>query len=330
MKDARWVFSLMLLVSMAAVSGCTPQNEGFSVEELQKTAEYSILETAIAIPTETVPPLPTERLTNTSDPNSTATSTSTLKPTLTATITLPPPVTPTPIAQVKLTGDLNCRTGPSNHYDLKTVIQAGQTVNVVGESSDGYYWVIENPDEPGTCWIWKAFTTLVAPIGRIPVFFSPPTKTPTRTSTPTPVPAARFQFSQVTSCGGQDVLVILVFNSSRRILQSWRARLFNIPGKTLQVDIEEAQFAHNMHSCQLSVNNLEFRQTGYMVIPIDVNSATSFFVEVEACNYTGGIRDCAFDAISFNNLYITATPTYTPTPTDTPTPTSTITPTITP
>ena len=331
MNKFSWKFILVFIYALLMTWGCAPPETGYSIEQLQATAESSILKTARAQPTETVPPLPTRQLTQTQDPGATKTATLTLTATLTPEFTQVPP-SATPLAQAYVSGDINCRTGPSNHYDWRTLVKAGQTVVVVGESQDGYYWVIENPRGSGTCWLWKAFTTLTAPAGRIPIFASPPTKTPSRTPTPTKNSLAKFQFSQVTICNGQEVLIIRVFNSERRELQSWRARFFNQPGKILQSTTAEHQFAPSLDNCNLSVNNLGFRQTGYMIIPFDSNLATEYYVEVEACNHDGPERDCSTDIIQFNSLYITATPTYTPTPTNTntSTPTATSTPTSKP
>ncbi len=328
MNEFRWVLIVMMIISITW--GCAPQQEGYSIENLQQTAQKSVLETSIAIPTETAPPVPTLRLTNTPDSNITNTPTASQTPTLTSTSTQPPPPSPTSLPQVFVAGDTNCRTGPSNHYDWKTLVRSGQSVVVVGQSTNNYYWVIENPNGSGTCWLWKAYTTLVSPVDRLPIFASPPTKTPTRTPTPTPTPGARFQFSQVTQCNNQDVLVIMVFNSSRRTLQDWRARLFNLPGKILQIEYQAEQFSHDINECRLTINSLSFREIAYMVVPFDPSAASDFYVEVEACSYTGPERDCSYDTIEFNVAYITATPTYTPTPTDTPTPTITLTPTETP
>jgi len=309
--------------------GCAPAKEGYSIEQLQATAEYSVLKTAQSLPTETIPPLPTKILKYTLAPNATRTATLTLTSTLAPAVTEPPP-SATPLAQIYISQDTNCRTGPSNHYDWKTIVKSGQTAVVVGTSQDNQYWVIENPNGSGTCWLWKAYTTITPSPGRIPIFASPPTKTPSRTPTATPITQAYFQFSQVKICNGEEVLVVRVFNSSRRVLQSWRARFFTLPGKILQDTIAENQFAHSIDTCTLSVNTLDFRQTGYMLIPFDSSVASDFYVEVEACNHYGPERDCSAAITTFNTAFITATPTYTPTPTNTATHTPTATSTPTP
>lgn len=300
MNKTRWVSIFVLIVSLATAWACSPQSEGYPIEVLEATAESSILQTALALPTETIPPVPTIKLTNTPDPNFTPTLTATTLPTQTPTTTLLPTSSPTPAPQVLVSGDTNCRTGPSNHYDWKTVVVSGQTVTIIGESIDRYYWVIENPNGSGTCWLWKAYTTPVAPIGRVAFFASPPTKTPTRTPTATSSPFARFQYTQVMTCDGQDALVIRVFNSSRRILDSWRVRIFNMPGKILQTEIEETHFSHAFDECQSTINSLNYRETAYIIVPFDSGAATDFYVEVEACPVFGIERDCAYDVFTFN------------------------------
>jgi hypothetical protein len=301
MRKPKWVLMLVLIISLVAAWGCAPQQlDGYPIEVLQATAEYSIRQTAIAMPTETLPPVPTIVLTNTQDPNATATFTATLTPTLTSTATLPPTLTPTPAPQVYVAGDTNCRTGPSNHYDWRTLVLSGQTASVVGESVDGYYWVIENPNGSGTCWLWKGYTTPVAPIGRLTIFASPPTKTPTRTPTATSSPFARFQFSQVMTCDGQDALVIRVFNSSRRVLDFWRVRLLSLPDKNLELVVEKQNFSFSFVTCELEKPTITYRQTAYIVVPFDASAASEFLVEVEACPVVVEERDCAYDVIEFS------------------------------
>ncbi|MEJ2512476.1 MAG: hypothetical protein P8Y72_12870, partial [Anaerolineales bacterium] len=96
MKKIRWVSFFVFITTLLFTWGCAPAKEGYSIEQLQKTAEYSILETYNAKPTETIPPLPTRQISNTPNPNATHTPTLTLTPTSvpTNTLSLPSPTSP--------------------------------------------------------------------------------------------------------------------------------------------------------------------------------------------------------------------------------------------
>jgi len=106
------------------------------------------------------------------------TNTETLMPTitLTPTITLKPTLE-TPMVSVSV--DTNCRTGPGKIYDYIGALLTGETAEVVGQSMDGLYWIIKNPDLPGECWLWREYATVVGPTEGLAMYTPPPTPTPT-------------------------------------------------------------------------------------------------------------------------------------------------------
>ncbi len=105
----------------------------------------------------------------------------TLQPSLTPTLTLSPTITLTltPMTpKVSVSVDTNCRKGPGTLYDYIGALLVGETGTVLGKSSDGLYWIIQNPDAPGTCWLWGNYASIVGDTTMLPVYTPPPTPTP--------------------------------------------------------------------------------------------------------------------------------------------------------
>jgi Bacterial SH3 domain len=98
----------------------------------------------------------------------------------------------TPIApMVSVSSPTNCRTGPSTDYDLLYTLNVGQTVNVVGKYSSGNYWIINNPNGGGNCWLWGQYATIIGNTANLPEMVpppAPPTAVPADTAKPTAVP----------------------------------------------------------------------------------------------------------------------------------------------
>ena len=56
-------------------------------------------------------------------------------------------------ATVTATTDLNIRSGPGTAYTAVSVLNNGQSANVLGKSSDGGWWKIACPDGGDPCWV---------------------------------------------------------------------------------------------------------------------------------------------------------------------------------
>jgi len=82
----------------------------------------------------------------------------------------------------------NCRTGPGVVYDLIGALLVGEQAVVVGKYTAGNYWIINNPDSSGTCWLWGQYATVTGNTAGLPEYTPPPTPTPTSTPTPTVTP----------------------------------------------------------------------------------------------------------------------------------------------
>jgi hypothetical protein len=118
---------------------------------------------------------------NQAGPSETTIPSPTLTMTLTPTIPLTSTMTLTPTLgkpMVTVSVDTNCRTGPGKIYPYIGALLVGEEAEVVGESMDGQYWIIKNPDIAGECWLWANYATVTGPTAGLPKYTPPPTPTP--------------------------------------------------------------------------------------------------------------------------------------------------------
>ncbi|MBI4731256.1 MAG: SH3 domain-containing protein [Chloroflexi bacterium] len=107
------------------------------------------------------------------------------------------PLVSAPLVSVSM--DTNCRSGPDKQYDKLGVLLVGEKAEVVGRNTVANYWVIENPDAPGTCWLWGMYATIEGDTTNLPEITPPPTPT---SPPPTTVPYTDFTVTFVNLCGG--------------------------------------------------------------------------------------------------------------------------------
>lgn len=110
-------------------------------------------------------------------------------PTATPEFTATPQLTGTPtVPQVTVSVNTNCRTGPGTAYAIIGALVIGQVGTVVGKNSSTGYWIINNPGQTGTCWLFPQYATVSGNTANLQEYSIPPTPTPTFTSTPTATP----------------------------------------------------------------------------------------------------------------------------------------------
>ena len=102
-----------------------------------------------------------------------------------------PSVTPEPTLgplTAMATVDANCRFGPATVYDVLGFLLTGESSLIVGRSDPAGWWVIENLDAGGNCWIADSVVDISGDTSGVPVVAPPPTPTPTFTPTPAAPP----------------------------------------------------------------------------------------------------------------------------------------------
>jgi hypothetical protein len=103
-----------------------------------------------------------------------------------------PTTTPTPApedATANADVDANCRFGPGTVYQVIGIFQQGESSPIVGRSDPTGWWLINNPDSSGTCWVADSTVSITGETDAVSIVVAPPTPLPTSTSTPTAIPA---------------------------------------------------------------------------------------------------------------------------------------------
>jgi formylglycine-generating enzyme required for sulfatase activity len=63
-------------------------------------------------------------------------------------------------------------------YDFLGPLRVGEEAVVIGKYNDGEYWIIENPNAAGNCWLWGQYATLMGDSDGLTVLVPPPTPMP--------------------------------------------------------------------------------------------------------------------------------------------------------
>ena len=79
---------------------------------------------------------------------------------------------------VTVSADTNCRSGPGIEYSNEGALTVGQQAEVIGKSSATGYWIIDNPNGSGTCWLWGEHATITGDTASLQEYSVPPTTTP--------------------------------------------------------------------------------------------------------------------------------------------------------
>jgi heat shock protein HslJ/uncharacterized protein YraI len=115
--------------------------------------------------------------------------------TVEATVIPPTPEPGDPTATVIARKGVNVRTGPGLNFPVIGIAPFGSTLEVVGVSADGTWWVINVPAATGgNGWVSDEFVRVQDSDG-VMVIPSPPTPTPVATPTPTATPAPDINFT---------------------------------------------------------------------------------------------------------------------------------------
>jgi uncharacterized protein YgiM (DUF1202 family) len=85
-----------------------------------------------------------------------------------------PVATATGDVRVSVSVDTNCRSGPGAAYTYLGALLVGESAEVVGRNAEWTYWIIRNPDQPGTtCWLWGQYASVSGNSYGLPVYSAP-------------------------------------------------------------------------------------------------------------------------------------------------------------
>jgi len=71
-------------------------------------------------------------------------------------------------ASLKLNDNTNCRAGPGTNFEKITVIPEGTTVAIQARSIEGTHYLVDPPDNTGSCWVLAELGTFSGEIATIP------------------------------------------------------------------------------------------------------------------------------------------------------------------
>jgi hypothetical protein len=158
----------VFIVLLAATLACNVPSGGLPLATPTPGLEVSTT-------SEVLVEVPVTGATETPSPAATFTLTPTATITLTSTSSVP---------MVSVSENTNCRTGPGVVYDLVGALLIGEQAVVVGKYTAGNYWIINNPNGSGTCWLWGQYATTTGNTLGLPEYAPPPTPTPQPPASP--------------------------------------------------------------------------------------------------------------------------------------------------
>jgi len=144
---------------------------------------------------------------------------------------------------VTVSENTNCRTGPAVVYDLVGALLVGQQAVVVGKYTVGNYWIINNPNGSGTCWLWGQYTTVTGDTLGLPEYAPPPTPTPQPPAPPKnfeviknciPIPGPPLKFNYI---------MILKWEDQADNETGYKVYVNDALYKTLDADVIQSAFA---------------------------------------------------------------------------------------
>ena len=72
----------------------------------------------------------------------------------------------------------NCRSGPGTEFGIRSTLQAGHPVRVVGVNAERTWWLVFPSDQAEACWLWAFLLEVADDTSQVQVVLSPPTPTP--------------------------------------------------------------------------------------------------------------------------------------------------------
>lgn len=120
--------------------------------------------------------------------------------------------TSTPLPQVHISENTNCRYGPAEVFDLISTFLAGDIADLVGKDQEELYWYVQHQEQEDiNCWLWGKYATPEGKTTGLPVFTPPPT--------PTPVVDFAIAYKET----GSGSVVVNIKNTGDLTLESWVA-----------------------------------------------------------------------------------------------------------
>lgn len=289
MKYSKQIFSGLMILMLMLITGCGPTS---SAKDIEATVaiNVAVAQTAAVIQTQAL-------LTAAADlqKNPSVTPSPQLSPTKSFTST------PEKL-MLTLTRDTYCRVGVQSASRSISLLEAGQTVEVIARNpTDDSYFVIDPKHSNSRCWLWGEYAELDGEQEILPVYTSVPLPTPTRTPTPAPDFAVTYNNTEI--CGADYALRFLITNTGKL---TWQAVEINITDLTNNTSTVHSNIAFVDYSGCTS-NNLQSDLTptefAYVVAynggQLSYNPAGHSFVATVTLCQTDTSGGCIGKTVSF-------------------------------
>jgi hypothetical protein len=197
--------------------------------------------------------------------------------------------------------ETNCRTGPDKQYDRLGVLLVGEQAEVVGKNTVANYWVINNPDAPGTCWLWGMYATVEGNTDHLAEMTPPPTPTPPPTATPYLDFTATFL--GICDLSGSPWANFLISNTGTLTLESQRLTVVDTTANSMMYGPGDSNkpFRSTMYCADTTlVESIAVGTTGYS--RCHVSSAVSGHnarATIKLCSQNGYVGSCVEKVVNF-------------------------------
>ena len=74
----------------------------------------------------------------------------------------------------------NCRLGPGTAYEIDSTLFEGQSAPIQGRNEGRSWWLIQNPNGAGNCWVWASAVEAAGDLSAVVVVQPPPTPKPVK------------------------------------------------------------------------------------------------------------------------------------------------------
>ncbi len=212
------------------------------------------------------------------------------------------PIVSAPIVHV--TTETNCRSGPDKQYDRLGVLLVGETAEVVGKRTIANYWVIQNPDASGTCWLWGMYATVEGNTDLLPEMTPPPTPTPLPPTDTVP-PYADFTLTFLNVCNPttDPFAIFRVTNTGTMTLHSAQASIVDTTASTMMYGpgTSDTPFRNTDHCDDwVLVSSVDPGNTLYMRYGLH-NEVAGHNVQatIKLCSQDGLLGSCVTRVVNF-------------------------------
>jgi hypothetical protein len=74
----------------------------------------------------------------------------------------------------------NCRLGPGTAYEIDSTLFEGQSAPIQGRNEGRSWWLIQNPNGGGNCWVWASAVEATGDLSLVSIVQLPPTPKPVK------------------------------------------------------------------------------------------------------------------------------------------------------